>query len=236
MCSSPVPNVVKDSDRKVPVQTWLCSTPDTFNYLEFISSGRREAGARFKHQIYEIFPADVQPVEVSAEPGKKKSFFKRRNWPWRRFNSSPLPLKKKSGSCQTLCDLYESLTMRQTVIFVNTRRREEWLLVSDSLSWQSLFCWSSAEWCQDQWRSSVCSVQDFILFLLTSCLILKSGVILVFLSSFPPVWFGCLSLMCSTCVSSPPLPHVSRPFFARLSRCYTLVVQWFYFFLEFFPS
>lgn len=33
--------------------------------------------------------------------------------------------EKEEWKLSSLCDLYESLTIRQAVIFVNTRRREE---------------------------------------------------------------------------------------------------------------
>lgn len=45
---------------------------------------------------------------------------------------------------------------------------------------------------------SVCSLQFFSL---TSCPVLKSGIIYVFLSNFPPVWLDCTVVMFSTCVS-----------------------------------
>lgn len=124
----------------------------------------------------------------------------------------------------------------QAVLFVNARRKQSgWVGV-----WRErVYDLCSAgvlqhpsEWCQDQLGSNVYSVRVLILVVLTSCFILKCGVILGFLSTFPHV-IALPSLMCSTCVSLSPLPHGSLSSLARWSRCNMWVVQ--RFFLEFFP-
>lgn len=138
--------------------------------------------------------------EVSAGSGKKKTLLKRRNWPWRGFDSSPLTLKK-------IGSLKETLTISQAVLFVNARRKQSgWVgvwreRVYDLCSAGVLQ--HQSEWCQDQLGSNVYSVRALILLVLTSCFILKCGVILGFLSTFPHV-IGLPSLMCSTCVSLSP--------------------------------
>lgn len=100
-------------------------------------------GQGFKEQVYDIYrhvPADAQIVLVSA------------TWPEEvlqmseKFMTEPISvLVKRDGlsldgirqfyvdveqeewKFDTLCDLYETLTITQAVIFCNTRRKVEWL-------------------------------------------------------------------------------------------------------------
>lgn len=171
------------------------------------------------------FPAGILEVPKRfPQDMVKNSLLKRRNWPWRGFNSTPLTLKK-------IGSLKETLTISQAVLDVNARRKQSGCVgvwrerVYDLCSAGVLL--HPSEWCQDQLGSSVYSVRVLILVFLTSCFILKCGVILGFLSTFPHV-IGLPSLMCSTCVLLSPLPHGSLSSLARWSRCYAWVVQRFF--------
>jgi translation initiation factor 4A len=97
----------------------------------------------FKDQIYDIFrllPGDMQVVLLSATmPEEVLDVTKR-------FMRSPITIlvkrdeltlegirqfyvnvEKEDWKLDTLCELYETLTITQAVIFVNTRRKVDWL-------------------------------------------------------------------------------------------------------------
>ncbi|GFZ16658.1 eif4a-2 [Actinidia rufa] len=67
----------------------------------------------FKDQIYDIFPvaATQYPDELTLE-GIKQFY---------------VNVDKEEWKLETLCDLYETLAITQSVIFVNTRRKVDWL-------------------------------------------------------------------------------------------------------------
>uniref|UniRef100_A0A8C7CRE1 RNA helicase n=1 Tax=Oncorhynchus kisutch TaxID=8019 RepID=A0A8C7CRE1_ONCKI len=71
----------------------------------------------FKDQIYEIFqklPTSTQVVLLSATmPQDVLEFY--------------INVEKEEWKLDTLCDLYETLTITQAVIFINTRRKVDWL-------------------------------------------------------------------------------------------------------------
>ncbi|KAJ6361671.1 hypothetical protein OIU78_002157 [Salix suchowensis] len=68
----------------------------------------------FKDQIYDIFqllPPKIQRDELTLE-GIKQFY---------------VNVDKEEWKLETLCDLYETLAITQSVIFVNTRRKVDWL-------------------------------------------------------------------------------------------------------------
>ncbi|KAF8326926.1 DEAD-domain-containing protein [Amanita rubescens] len=81
----------------------------------------------FKDQIYEVFqllPQDTQVVLLSATmPADVLEVTKKF---MRESNSDPCQAKRK-WKLDTLCDLYETVTITQAVIFCNTRRKVDWL-------------------------------------------------------------------------------------------------------------
>jgi translation initiation factor 4A len=97
----------------------------------------------FKDQIYDVFrllPNDMQVILLSATmPAEVLEVTKR-------FMRNPvnilvrkeeltlegikqffIQVKKEEWKFDTLCDLYETLTITQAVIFCNTRRKVDWL-------------------------------------------------------------------------------------------------------------
>lgn len=98
----------------------------------------------FKDQIYEIFacglPSDTQVALFSATmPAEALDLTKK-------FMNSPvtilvkkeeltldgikqfyIPVEKEEWKLDTLCDLYETLTITQAIIYCNTRRKVDWL-------------------------------------------------------------------------------------------------------------
>jgi len=97
----------------------------------------------FKDQIYEIFklvPSDVQVVLLSAtmpadvlEVTKKfmrdaiRILVKRDELTLEGIKQFYISVEKEEWKLDTLCDLYETLTITQAVIFCNTRRKVDWL-------------------------------------------------------------------------------------------------------------
>lgn len=100
-------------------------------------------GMGFKEQIYDIYrglPADVQVVLVSAtlpadvlsmtsqfmtEP--VRVLVKRDELTLEGIKQFFVAVEKEEWKFDTLCDLYETLTITQAVIFVNTRTKVDWL-------------------------------------------------------------------------------------------------------------
>jgi len=100
-------------------------------------------GMGFKEQIYDIYrglPADVQVVLVSAtlpadvlsmtsqfmtEP--VRVLVKRDELTLEGIKQFFVAVEKEEWKFDTLCDLYETLTITQAVIFVNTRAKVDWL-------------------------------------------------------------------------------------------------------------
>jgi ATP-dependent RNA helicase len=100
-------------------------------------------GKGFREQIYDIYrylPNDVQVVLISATlPGAVLDMAKK-------FMNNPLKIlvkrdeltldgikqffisvEKEEWKFDTLCDLYDTLTITQAVIFLNTRKKVDWL-------------------------------------------------------------------------------------------------------------
>jgi len=97
----------------------------------------------FKDQIYEVFqllPQDTQVVLVSAtmpadvlEVSKKfmrdpvRILVKRDELTLEGIKQFYIAVEKEEWKLDTLCDLYETVTITQAVIFCNTRRKVDWL-------------------------------------------------------------------------------------------------------------
>ncbi|XP_061525146.1 eukaryotic initiation factor 4A-I-like [Phycodurus eques] len=97
----------------------------------------------FKDQIYEIFqklPGSTQVVLLSAtmptdvlEVTKKfmrdpiRILVKREELTLEGIRQFYVNVEKEEWKLDTLCDLYETLTITQAVIFINTRRKVDWL-------------------------------------------------------------------------------------------------------------
>lgn len=97
----------------------------------------------FKDQIYDIFqklPAATQVVLLSAtmptdvlEVTKKfmrepvRILVKKEELTLEGIRQFYVNVEKEEWKLDTLCDLYETLTITQAVIFINTRRKVDWL-------------------------------------------------------------------------------------------------------------
>jgi translation initiation factor 4A len=97
----------------------------------------------FKDQIYDIFrllPGDMQVVLLSATMPEEvldvtKRFMrnpitilvKRDELTLEGIRQFYVNVEKEDWKLDTLCELYETLTITQAVIFVNTRRKVDWL-------------------------------------------------------------------------------------------------------------
>jgi translation initiation factor 4A len=97
----------------------------------------------FKDQIYEVFqllPQDTQVVLLSAtmpadvlEVTKKfmrepvRILVKRDELTLEGIKQFYIAVEKEEWKLDTLCDLYETVTITQAVIFCNTRRKVDWL-------------------------------------------------------------------------------------------------------------
>ena len=97
----------------------------------------------FKDQIYEVFqllPQDTQVVLLSAtmpaevlEVTKKfmrdpiRILVKRDELTLEGIRQFYIAVEKEEWKLDTLCDLYETVTITQAVIFCNTRRKVDWL-------------------------------------------------------------------------------------------------------------
>uniref|UniRef100_A0A1I8HBW2 RNA helicase n=1 Tax=Macrostomum lignano TaxID=282301 RepID=A0A1I8HBW2_9PLAT len=100
-------------------------------------------GRGFKEQIYEVFrlmPEEVQVVLLSAtmpadvlEVTNKfmrnpiKILVKKEELTLEGIRQFYIDVERDDWKLDTLCDLYETLTIAQAVIFCNTRRKVEWL-------------------------------------------------------------------------------------------------------------
>jgi len=97
----------------------------------------------FKEQIYDIFaymPQDVQCMLFSATMPEEildvtqkfmnnpaRILVKRDELTLEGIRQFYIQVEKEEWKLDTLCDLYETLTITQAVIFCNTRRQVEWL-------------------------------------------------------------------------------------------------------------
>ncbi|XP_077356228.1 eukaryotic initiation factor 4A-I-like isoform X2 [Festucalex cinctus] len=98
----------------------------------------------FKDQIYEIFqklttgniqvvllsatmPADVLEVTKHFMRDPVRILVKREELTLEGIRQFYVNVEKEEWKLDTLCDLYETLTITQAVIFINTRRKVDWL-------------------------------------------------------------------------------------------------------------
>jgi translation initiation factor 4A len=97
----------------------------------------------FKDQIYDVFrklPSSIQVVLLSAtmpmdvlEVTKRfmrdpiRILVKKEELTLEGIKQFYIQVEKEEWKLDTLCDLYETLTITQAVIFVNTRRKVDWL-------------------------------------------------------------------------------------------------------------
>lgn len=97
----------------------------------------------FKDQIYDVFrmlPSNIQVILLSAtmpadvlEVTKKfmrdpiRILVKKEELTLEGIKQFYIQVEKEEWKLDTLCDLYETLTITQAVIFVNTRRKVDWL-------------------------------------------------------------------------------------------------------------
>eukprot|EP01084_Bolivina_argentea_P140787 247444_1 len=97
----------------------------------------------FKDQIYDVFqylPEDVQvalfsatmPLEVLEVtnrfmPDPIRILVKRDELTLEGIRQFYVAVEKEDWKLETLCDLYETLTITQAIIYCNTRRRVDWL-------------------------------------------------------------------------------------------------------------
>ncbi|CCK71550.1 ATP-dependent RNA helicase FAL1 KNAG_0H01370 [Huiozyma naganishii CBS 8797] len=99
----------------------------------------------FKQQIYDIFtklPKNCQVVVVSATMSKDiievtkkfmttpvKILVKQEEISLEKIKQYYVDVDKEDWKFDTLCDLYDSLTITQCVIFCNTKRKVDWLAI-----------------------------------------------------------------------------------------------------------
>lgn len=97
----------------------------------------------FKDQIYDVFrkmPSNIQVILLSAtmppdvlEVTKRfmrdpiRILVKKEELTLEGIKQFYIQVEKEEWKLETLCDLYETLTITQAVIFVNTRRKVDWL-------------------------------------------------------------------------------------------------------------
>ncbi|KAM6949476.1 eukaryotic translation initiation factor 4A1A [Aplochiton taeniatus] len=97
----------------------------------------------FKDQIYEIFqklstntqvvllsatmPADVLDVTTKFMREPIRILVKKEELTLEGIRQFYINVEKEEWKLDTLCDLYETLTITQAVIFINTRRKVDWL-------------------------------------------------------------------------------------------------------------
>lgn len=102
-------------------------------------------GAGFKDQIYDIYrhiPADTQVILVSATLSREvldmaaafmsdpiTVLVKRDGLSLKGIHQFHVDVETESWKFDTLCDLYETFTITQAVIFCNTKKKVEWLSV-----------------------------------------------------------------------------------------------------------
>jgi len=97
----------------------------------------------FKEQIYDVFttmpqniqvtllsatmPADVLEVTTKFMNDPVKILFKKEELTLEGIRQFYVTVEREDWKLDTLCDLYETLTITQAVIFCNTRRKVDWL-------------------------------------------------------------------------------------------------------------
>merc|ERR1711990_961246 len=97
----------------------------------------------FKDQIYDVFrhldskiqvillsatmPADVMEVTTKFMREPIRILVKKEELTLEGIRQFYVPVEREEWKLDTLCDLYETLTITQAVIFCNTRRKVDWL-------------------------------------------------------------------------------------------------------------
>lgn len=97
----------------------------------------------FKDQIYDVFrnledsiqvillsatmPSDVLEVTTRFMRDPIRILVKKEELTLEGIRQFYVEIEKEEWKLDTLCDLYETLTITQAVIFCNTRRKVEWL-------------------------------------------------------------------------------------------------------------
>uniref|UniRef100_H2Y734 RNA helicase n=1 Tax=Ciona savignyi TaxID=51511 RepID=H2Y734_CIOSA len=117
---------------------------DTDHVRMFVLDEADEMLSRgFKDQIYDIFrtmpstiqvillsatmPADVLDVTSCFMPDPIRILVKKEELTLEGIQQFYVFVEKEEWKLETLCDLYETLTITQAVIFLNTRRKVDWL-------------------------------------------------------------------------------------------------------------
>jgi len=117
---------------------------DTRHIKMFVLDEADEMLSRgFKDQIYDVFrklPSTIQVILLSAtmpvdvlEVTKRfmrepvRILVKKEELTLEGIRQFYIQVEKEEWKLDTLCDLYETLTITQAVIFVNTRRKVDWL-------------------------------------------------------------------------------------------------------------
>ncbi|CAK8690954.1 eukaryotic initiation factor 4A-I-like [Clavelina lepadiformis] len=117
---------------------------DTKNVSMFVLDEADEMLSRgFKDQIYDIFrtmPANIQVILLSATmpvevlevtkkfmPEPVRILVKKEELTLEGIKQFYVNVEKEEWKLDTLCDIYETLTITQAVIFLNTRRKVDWL-------------------------------------------------------------------------------------------------------------
>merc|ERR1712168_1063357 len=117
---------------------------DTRNIKIFVLDEADEMLSRgFKDQIYDVFrhlpqgaqvvllsatmPQDVLEVTTRFMRDPIRILVKKEELTLEGIKQFYINVEREEGKLDTLCDLYETLTITQAVIFLNTRRKVEWL-------------------------------------------------------------------------------------------------------------
>ncbi|XP_071489538.1 uncharacterized protein [Diadema antillarum] len=151
-------NVKKDMETLRNGQQIIVGTPgrvfdmmqrqalDTRNIRMFVLDEADEMLSRgFKDQIYDVFklvPREVQVVLLSATMPQDvlevttrfmrkpvQILVKKEELSLDGIKQFYISVEKEEWKLETLCDLYETLTITQAVIFCNTRRKVDWLSI-----------------------------------------------------------------------------------------------------------
>lgn len=72
-------------------------------------------------------PSDVLEVTTKFMPQPVKILVKKEELTLEGIRQFYVMVEKEEWKLDTLCDLYETLTITQAVIFLNTRRKVDWL-------------------------------------------------------------------------------------------------------------
>uniref|UniRef100_A0A8C6KRR2 RNA helicase n=1 Tax=Nothobranchius furzeri TaxID=105023 RepID=A0A8C6KRR2_NOTFU len=118
-------------------------TPSKYIKMFVLDEADEMLSRGFKDQIYEIFqklssniqvvllsatmPADVLEVTKKFMRDPIRILVKKEELTLEGIRQFYINVEKEEWKLDTLCDLYETLTITQAVIFINTRRKVDWL-------------------------------------------------------------------------------------------------------------